>query len=55
MGIIGKAIAYKVVKNRAERKAEDRIRAELEYEYEICDHCGKPRNAHTFRKGKYRC
>ena len=55
MGILGKAIAYKVVKNRAERKAEDEARARYEREATICDNCGRPRRDHAYRMFKYMC
>lgn len=59
MGILGKAIAYKVVKNRAERKAEERILKELndtrKFEAEVCRSCDKPRSEHVLRDGDYYC
>lgn len=55
MGILGKAIVYKVVKNRAERKAEERILKELELQTELCTRCNRPRVDHQYRMGKYRC
>lgn len=59
MGILAKAVAYKVIKNRTARRTAERVRAEVEADLEwssaICTACGHTRGEHRPYRFALRC